>query len=111
MISRIQNVPNTISYFRFSATIVRKGYILVVLFQGGERILKIKGMSILEVGADENVTLWVYGEIRNDHHLNDLQVCRKSAPLMNVLIILMIILKQGGGKHIALTKRVLLCTR
>jgi hypothetical protein len=50
MSSRIQNVPYRISYFRFSATIVRKGYILVGLFQGGERILKIKGMSILEVG-------------------------------------------------------------
>jgi len=64
------------------------------VFQGGERILKIKGNEHIRGGADENVTLWVYGEIRNDHHLNDLQVCRKSAPLMNVLIILMIILKQ-----------------
>jgi hypothetical protein len=49
MSSRIQNIPSTNSYFRFSATIVRKGYILVGLFQGGEWILKIKGMSILEV--------------------------------------------------------------
>jgi hypothetical protein len=30
--------------------IVRKGYILLGPFQGGERILKIKGTSLLEVG-------------------------------------------------------------
>jgi hypothetical protein len=46
--------------------------------------------------------VWVYGEIRNDHRLNDLQVCSKSGPLMNRLIILMIILKQGGGKRYCL---------
>jgi hypothetical protein len=49
MSSRITNIPYTNSCFRFSATIVRKGYILIGLFQGGERILKIKGISKLEV--------------------------------------------------------------
>ena len=48
MSSIIQNIPSTNSYFRFSAAVVRKGYILAGVFEGGERILKIKGMSILE---------------------------------------------------------------